>query len=90
MSCACNPEGQEGHPEIKLTPSKCDGCGRCVQVCPANAIQLDVKRGGDKVEIDRELCTNYGRYITVGELLDIVRKEKEDGKSRSGRQRKGK
>jgi pyruvate formate lyase activating enzyme len=88
----CNPEGQEGHPEIKLTPSECDGCGRCVQICPTNAIQLDLKRGDDKIKIDRELCTNcgkcievcytgaldcFGRYITVDELFDIVKKDEQ-------------
>ena len=88
----CNPEGQESHPEIKLTPSKCDACGRCVKVCPTNAIQLDLKREDDKVEIDRELCTNcgkcievcytgaldyFGRYITVDELFDIVKKDEQ-------------
>ncbi len=88
----CNPEGQEGHSEIKLTPLRCDGCGRCVEICPTNAIQLDLKLGDDKLEIDRELCTNcgkcievcytgaldcFGRYITVNELFDIVKKDEQ-------------
>jgi pyruvate formate lyase activating enzyme len=88
----CNPEGQEGHPEIKLTSSKCDGCGRCVQICAANAIQLDLKRGDDKIKIDRELCTNcgecievcytgaldyFGRYMTVEEVFDQVKKDEQ-------------
>jgi len=88
----CNPEGQEGHPEIKLIPSKCDGCGRCVQICANNAIQLDLKRGDDKIKIDRKLCTNcgecievcytgaldcFGRYMTVEEVFDIVKKDEQ-------------
>ena len=24
----CNPEGQQSHPEIKLTQEQCDGCGK--------------------------------------------------------------
>ncbi|GAI14355.1 unnamed protein product, partial [marine sediment metagenome] len=88
----CNPEGQQGHPEIKLTPSECDGCGRCVPICPTNAIQLAPKPGDDKLKIDRELCTNcgkcidvcytgalsyFGRYITVDELFNIVKKDEQ-------------
>lgn len=88
----CNPEGQEGHPEIKLTPSECNGCARCVEICPMNAIQLDLKRGDDKIKIGRELCTNcgecievcytgaldyFGRYMTVDEVFDIVRKDEQ-------------
>ena len=81
-----------GHLEIKFTPSLCDGCRRCVQICPTNAIQLALKLGGDKLEIDRGLCTNcgkcievcytgalvhFGRYITVDELFDIVKKDEQ-------------
>ena len=88
----CNPEGQQGNPEIKFTSSLCDGCGRCVPICPANAIRLAVEAGDGKVEIDRELCTNcekcievcytgalgyFGRYITVDELFDIVKKDEQ-------------
>lgn len=94
LSCiwCCNPEGQHGHPEIKFTPSECDGCGRCVPVCPTNAIQLEPKSGGDRIKIDRELCTNcgkcievcytgaldcFGKYYTVDELFDIVKKDEQ-------------
>lgn len=86
----CNPEGQAGHPELKATPSRCDGCGRCIPICPTNAIHLDLKAGGDRLKIDRGLCNNcgkclevcytgaldyFGRYITVDELFDIVKKD---------------
>ena len=88
----CNPEGQQGgHPQIKLTPSECNGCGRCVPICPTNAIQLNPD-SGDKLKIDRELCTDcgkcidvcykgalsyFGRYITVDELFNIVKKDEQ-------------
>ena len=86
----CNPEGQQGQLEIKVTPTECDGCGRCTKICPTNAIQLDSKAGDDKIKLDRELCTNcgkcievcytgalgyFGRYITVDEIFDIVKKD---------------
>jgi pyruvate formate lyase activating enzyme len=88
----CNPEGQQGYPEIKFTPSECDGCGRCLQICPTNAIQLNPQPGDDKPKIDRELCTNcgkcievcytgaldcFGKYYTVDELFDIVKKDEQ-------------
>ena len=88
----CNPEGQECHPEIKFIPSDCDGCGRCVSVCPTNAIRIDAEIRGSIPDIRRELCTNcgncievcytgalswVGRYITVQELFDTVQKDEQ-------------
>lgn len=85
----CNPEGQEYHPEIKFTSSKCDGCGKCVQACPINAIQLAPNLEDEKLKIDRKLCTNcgkclevcytgaleyFGKSVTVDELFDTVKK----------------
>ncbi|MDB9823515.1 glycyl-radical enzyme activating protein [Deltaproteobacteria bacterium] len=94
MKCVwcCNPEGQADHPEIKFTPSECDGCGKCIPICPANAISPDPESGNDKIIINRELCDNcgecvevcyqgalslFGRYITEDELFDIVRKDQD-------------
>ena len=88
----CNPEGQQGHPEIKFTPLECDTCGRCVHICPTNAIQLDPKSREDKLEFDRGLCIDcgkcvevcftealgyFGRYMTVDEVFDIVKKDEQ-------------
>ena len=51
-----------------------------------------IKLGDDKVKIDRELCTNcgkcievcytgaldyFGKYMTVDELFDIVKKDEQ-------------
>jgi pyruvate formate lyase activating enzyme len=95
----CNPEGQHGHLEIKLTSSHCNGCGRCIPVCPTGAIHLDLKRGDDKVRIDRELCTNcgkcidvcstgaldcFGKYYTVEELFDRVKRDEQFYRSLGG------
>jgi len=86
----CNPEGQEEYLEIKLTPSKCSECGSCLKICPTEAITLDRKRGNDRVRIDRKLCTNcgkcievcftgtleyFGKYMTVAEVFNIVKKD---------------
>jgi pyruvate formate lyase activating enzyme len=85
----CNPEGQERYPEIKFTSSLCNGCGRCIEVCPPKVIQFAPKPGDDKIAIDRKLCTNcgkcievcytgalecFGKYITVDELFNMVKK----------------
>lgn len=86
----CNPEGQENHQEIKYTSSKCNGCGRCLDVCATNAIHIDLEGDNHKAEIDRALCTNcgkcievcftgaldiFGKYYTVKELFDEIKKD---------------
>ena len=88
----CNPEGQKENSEIKFTSSHCDGCARCIPVCPVGAIHLDLERKDHKLLIDRELCTNcgmcmdvcytgaldcFGRYFTVDELFDVVKKDEQ-------------
>jgi pyruvate formate lyase activating enzyme len=87
----CNPEGQEGHPEIKYTPALCNGCGKCIEVCQVNAIQ-QFNPGSNKIEIDRKICTNcgkcidvcitgaldyFGKSVTVDELFDIIKKDEQ-------------
>jgi len=85
----CNPEGQEIHPEIKLTPSLCNLCGRCVQACPTGAIRLNPQLEDERCYIDRKLCTNcgkcvelcltgaidvFGKYVTADELFSLIKK----------------
>jgi pyruvate formate lyase activating enzyme len=82
-----NPEGQLFRPEIFLYREKCTGCGRCVPVCPNNAITLY----GDKSHTNRELCNGcgkcaeicpndarilVGKWLTVEETLERVKKDK--------------
>jgi pyruvate formate lyase activating enzyme len=79
----CNPEGQSFLPELKVTYGKCDGCGRCVALCPQKA--LSVKDG--IVAVDRAACSvcgkcedfcwtgalePFGRYYTVDEMYDYL------------------
>ena len=95
----CNPEGQAFDSELKLSASKCDGCGRCVPVCPTGAIQLTTEQGDIKLHVDRELCTNcgkcievcytgaldcFGKYYTVDELFDVVKKDEQFYRSSGG------
>lgn len=81
-----NPEGQEPHTEIMFIKGNCIGCGKCVVVCPvAGAISAE------DFEINRELCTNCGecaevcpanakkltgRWVSVGELVKEVEKDR--------------
>jgi pyruvate formate lyase activating enzyme len=58
--CA-NPEGQVLKPEIFLNPEKCTGCGKCVQECPQEAIEI---REG-KSHSDRQSCIGCGKCAEV-------------------------
>lgn len=76
-----NPEARSGHPELFFDARKCEGCGVCVQVCPAGAISLIDGHS----RTDRSLCdvsgrcvdvcpqearTMMGRRVTAGEAFD--------------------
>jgi pyruvate formate lyase activating enzyme len=66
----CNPEGQRPHAELKYVASLCNGCGRCVDVCPLGAITLEATgpEGGEReirAGIDRDVCDDCGACIEV-------------------------
>ena len=42
--CA-NPESQSYEKEIMESPSKCIGCGACMEVCPVSAIKMTEEEG---------------------------------------------
>jgi pyruvate formate lyase activating enzyme len=56
-----NPESQKRSPELAIIRALCDGCGRCPEVCDAEAISVD----DGAVTIDRERCDSCGRCIEV-------------------------
>jgi len=99
LRCAwcCNPEGQASYPELKYTIKDCNNCGRCIDVCPKNAIKVNPLL--EKVQIDRKLCDNcgacigvcytgslqyFGTYYTVDELFDIIKKDEQYYRSSGG------
>ena len=71
LRCAwcCNPEGQSFEPELRFIKEKCDGCSRCVDVCPYKAILIN---NGQAV-INRNLCNGCGRCVSycLTEALEI-------------------
>lgn len=76
-----NPESISPFPEILIRNSKCDGCRKCVEVCPREAI-IFTENGVslDRVKCDRcmkcvEVCHAdaleiAGRYANIDEILD--------------------
>ncbi len=86
----CNPEGQQGHPELKYIASHCNACGNCLPVCPTKAISLQGANGAVRARIDRDRCDNcgkcvdvcytgaldcFGTYYTVDQLFDEAKKD---------------
>ena len=55
----------------EIDASRCNGCGRCLEACPQNAIYLV----DGLANIDRERCTNCGVCETVckrGAILSVA------------------
>ena len=52
-----NPESQLRRPQIFFDSDKCQGCGKCVAVCPEAAIRLV----DGKALTDRERCSGQGQ-----------------------------
>ncbi len=83
-----NPESIPPEPSLSYLPEKCIACGACLDRCPEAALSPGAE---GKVTIDRKLCTAcgkcaevcdpkalqiVGRDATVGEVLDIVLRDK--------------
>ena len=89
LSCqwCANPECLSKKPQIGFVHSLCQQCGKCLDVCPNNAIHS----GEDVYRIERSRCDScgkcaegcdygalvqYGDLMTVGEVWDAVRRDK--------------
>lgn len=68
--CA-NPESNAAYPELMTYASKCTGCGRCVPVCPQEAVSIVPHEGKYVAATDRAKCTSCG--ACVGECLVSAR-----------------
>ncbi len=83
--CA-NPETQEPLPQLYFIPKRCQGCGRCVEICPADAICMlpDNKVNRKKCTLCMkcvEVCPysafrQVGKVATVDEVMAEVEKDK--------------
>ncbi len=88
LSCVwChNPESMNPQAEIAFYPNRCIGCGDCAKACPEGAVKLD---SGER--LDRKICLGcgrcaeqchslalkkVGRYYTVAELLEILKRDR--------------
>ena len=90
-SLACNwcsnPEGIRFEPEIRNDTRHCISCGKCMEVCPLQAIQKDVEgvsidRGVcDKCGLCTEVCPSkalswWGKRYSVEELFELAKRDK--------------
>jgi pyruvate formate lyase activating enzyme len=83
----CNPESQAFRPEIIWIREECRACGRCLEICPREAISADAQ-GRRRIDAERcDLCglcvqqcpagalSLVGRLMTVDEVLREVNKD---------------
>ena len=83
-----NAESMSAELEPGIIRSLCDGCGRCIEVCPEEAIS---NNAGNIIQIDRSRCTAcglcvevcypgaltiYGRKVTPEEVFKEVLRDK--------------
>lgn len=63
MGCAPAAGKQQQHSTLKpvVNKLKCISCGRCINVCPVNAISFKEK----KAYIDHNICIGCGECITI-------------------------
>ena len=59
-----SPEGISSDISIWYDKSLCISCGKCVQVCPNNALEL-VQNAESHINIDRNLCNISGDCIRI-------------------------
>lgn len=83
-----NPEGNRRFPEVFPYRNNCTGCGLCLEVCPAGAIEME---GPCLPRIRRERCIDcfrcaeacpeqamivWGRLMSVEEVMEEVERDK--------------
>lgn len=56
-----NPESISSSPQVRISPEKCSGCGRCVEACTAGALSLDQGR----VSLDHDKCARCLQCVSV-------------------------
>ena len=54
-----NPEALASHPILGVDASLCDGCLRCITMCPQQALSYK----DQTIQVDRNLCNNCGLCV---------------------------
>lgn len=78
-----NPESQLTRPELFFNADLCQGCGKCVAVCPNHAVELldgksrtdrnSCRASGECVQVCPNDARNImGKYATAGEVFSQV------------------
>jgi len=83
-----NPESMSRLPELGVNRSLCNQCGKCLDVCPEQALTFN---GEESLNVDRQRCkacgtcvsecyqdalTIYGKEMTAGEVFEEVFRDK--------------
>ena len=96
-SWCSNPEGINRHPDILYSASKCILCGNCVKNCPHHAIQIQNEIHSINRHLCNDChdfeCVNdchteairvCGYEIKVGEIMEIIRRDRQFWGSNGG------
>ncbi|MCI6888040.1 MAG: glycyl-radical enzyme activating protein [Lachnospiraceae bacterium] len=72
-----NPESNSPCPELMSYKSKCTGCGRCLAVCPQQAICMELVDGKMVARTNRDACVHCGVCVSVcpGKAREIAGEE---------------
>ena len=65
-----NPETQAGHPQLAFFKERCNGCIRCIEQCPQNAISIN--QNSIKVELDFDKCNHCGECVGACNMDALV------------------
>ncbi len=67
-----NPESLDRESVLSFNKAKCSACGRCIEDCPARAIEDGL------LKIDRETCSKCGKCVTqcLNNANEIIGKKK--------------
>ncbi|MDO9546799.1 MAG: glycyl-radical enzyme activating protein [Pelolinea sp.] len=72
LSClwCSNPEMQVGYPQLAYFEERCNGCLRCIEKCPQNAISI--KQNCLQVEVDFVKCNHCGECVDTCNMDALV------------------
>ncbi|TXT66204.1 MAG: Benzylsuccinate synthase activating enzyme [Promethearchaeota archaeon] len=69
-----NPESQQLEPQLAYFQEKCGLCGKCVEICPENALILSDNR----IIREKKLCKKCGACVKIcpNNVMEIIGEEK--------------